>query len=91
MAVAIRLSRSGSKGKPFYKIVATDKRNKRDGRFIEKLGTYDPQLEDNKVVLNKERYDYWISVGAKPSETVQNLVKTLKNYAINAQIIKIVK
>ena len=77
MAVAIRLSRSGSKGKPFYKIVATDSRNKRDGGFLEKLGTYDPQLETKKFTIDKERYEYWLSVGAQASNTVANLVKTL--------------
>ena len=71
MALAIRLSRGGRKKRPFYRIVVTDKRMPRDGRYIEKLGTYNPLLDDEKrVQLVKERIEYWLSQGAKPSERV---------------------
>ncbi|MCC6598209.1 MAG: 30S ribosomal protein S16 [Alphaproteobacteria bacterium] len=73
MALAIRLSRGGRKARPFYRIVVTDKRMARDGRYIEKLGTYNPLLEQNndqRVVLVKERIEYWLSQGAQPSERV---------------------
>jgi len=74
MALAIRLARGGRKGRPFYRIVvAEDKRMPRDGRYIEKLGTYNPLLEndnDQRVQLVEERIKYWLSQGAKPSERV---------------------
>lgn len=73
MALAIRLSRGGRKGRPFYRIVVADKRMPRDGRYIEKLGTYNPILandDSNRVVLNEERIKYWLGEGAKPSERV---------------------
>ncbi|MFK7840617.1 MAG: 30S ribosomal protein S16 [Bdellovibrionales bacterium] len=73
MALAIRLSRGGRKGRPFYRIVVADKRMPRDGRYIEKLGTYNPLLEnsdENRVQLVEERIKYWLSQGAKPSERV---------------------
>ena len=73
MALAIRLSRGGRKALPFYRIVVADKRMARDGRYIEKLGTYNPLLQDNndqRVVLVKERIEYWLKQGAEPSERV---------------------
>ncbi|MCB1682337.1 MAG: 30S ribosomal protein S16 [Rhodospirillales bacterium] len=73
MALAIRLTRGGRKNRPYYRIVVADKRMPRDGRFIEKLGTYDPLLpsdNENRVRLVKERIEYWLSQGAKPSERV---------------------
>lgn len=73
MALAIRLSRGGRKNRPFYRIVVTDKRMPRDGRYIEKLGTYNPLLnqdDENRVKLVEERIKYWLSQGAKPSERV---------------------
>jgi small subunit ribosomal protein S16 len=73
MATRIRLARGGSKKKPFYRLVVTDKRSPRDGNFIEKLGTYNPILaSDNKerFQFNKERVEYWLKTGASPSEKV---------------------
>jgi len=73
MAIAIRLSRGGRKARPFYHIVVTDKRMPRDGRYIERLGSYNPLLNDaheNRVVLNQERIAYWLSQGAEPTERV---------------------
>ena len=73
MALAIRLARGGRRNRPFYRIVVADKRMPRDGRYIEKLGTYNPLLDDNdenRVQLVKDRIEYWLSQGAKPSERV---------------------
>src|SRR5918996_806793 len=73
MSVRIRLARGGTKKRPFYRIVATDSRDPRDGRFLEKLGTYNPILpSDNpeRVVLREERLRYWLGVGAQPSDRV---------------------
>ncbi len=73
MAVAIRLARQGAKKRPFYRIVAADKRYARDGRFLEQLGVYDPRAKHFRV--DHERYNYWVSVGALPTLTVKQLVK----------------
>jgi small subunit ribosomal protein S16 len=73
MAVSIRLSRGGAKKRPFYKIVVTDARNSRDGKFIERIGSYNPLLaKDNpeRIKLDAERARHWISVGAQPSDRV---------------------
>lgn len=73
MALAIRLSRGGRKSRPFYRIVVADKRMPRDGRYIERLGTYNPLLDDQneeRVKLVEDRIKYWLSQGAKPSERV---------------------
>lgn len=78
MAVTIRLSRGGAKKVPFYRIVATDRRSPRDGRFIEQIGIYDPLREPPEVRIDAERLDYWLSVGATPSETVGQLVKRFR-------------
>ena len=77
MAVAIRMKRMGRKNRAFYRICATDRRNPRDGRVIEELGTYDPSVPDTdaRCVLNGERINYWLSVGAQPSDAVRVLVK----------------
>ena len=73
MAVAIRLARGGSKKRPYYRIVVADSRNARDGRFIEKVGTYNPLLAKDspeRVKLDGERISHWLSVGAQPSDRV---------------------
>ncbi len=73
MALALRLTRGGAKKRPYYRIVVADSRKSRDGRFIERLGTYNPMLEkDNpeRVTLVKDRIEYWVGVGAKPSDRV---------------------
>ncbi len=74
MAVKIRLTRLGKVSKPVYRVIAIDENKKRNGRAIEVLGTYDPKFDPAKVVLNNERVKYWLSVGAKPTETVANLL-----------------
>jgi small subunit ribosomal protein S16 len=65
----------GAKKKPFYRIVVAEKRSKRDGRFVEALGYYDPCRNPASVKLNRERINYWIERGAQPSETVRSLIK----------------
>jgi small subunit ribosomal protein S16 len=77
VAVRIRMKLMGRKHRPYYRIVAIDHRQPRDGRVIEELGSYDPMVKntDERVKLNLERVDYWSSVGAQPSENVAVLVK----------------
>lgn len=73
MAVRIRLTRMGARKRPFYRIVAADARSPRDGRFLERLGHYDPLLPEDhpqRVVLNEERIRYWLSVGAQYTDRV---------------------
>ena len=75
--VTIRLSRGGAKARPFYHIVVTDSRNKRDGRFIERLGFFNPIAvkSEDPFRVDRARYDHWIGVGAKPSDRVADLIK----------------
>jgi small subunit ribosomal protein S16 len=73
MATSIRLSRGGSKKRPYYKIVVSDSRSPRDGRFIERIGSFNPLLakdDANRVVLDTERAKHWVSVGAQPTDRV---------------------
>ncbi len=76
--VTIRLSRKGAKKRPFYHIVVTDSRNKRDGRYIEKVGFFNPLAagQEEELRIDQERVDYWISKGAKASERVAALIKS---------------
>ena len=75
--VTIRLSRTGAKKRPFYHIVVTDSRNARDGRYIERLGFFNPIASggEERLRLNNERIDYWVSKGAQKSDRVAQLVK----------------
>ena len=77
MAVRIRMKKMGRKHRPFFRICAIDKRSPRDGRVIEELGYYDPMCKekDARTVLKADRVDYWISVGAQPSERCATLIK----------------
>jgi small subunit ribosomal protein S16 len=77
VAVKIRMKALGRKHRPFFRICALDARRPRDGRVLEELGTYDPTvpLTDARVVLNAARVDYWLSVGAQPSENVRVLIR----------------
>ena len=80
MSVRIRLSRGGSKKRPFYKVVAADQRSPRDGRFIERLGSYNPMLPKDhaeRFVINEERVKYWLSNGAEPTERLQKMLSNL--------------
>lgn len=74
MAVKIRLTRLGDKKAPFYRMVAADSRCARDGKYIENLGTYDPLKKPFELKLNKERIQYWLSVGATPTDTAKELL-----------------
>jgi len=78
--VRIRLKRMGRRNRAFFRICAFDAREERDGRSIEQLGTYDPMEkdEDKKVVLKRDRIEYWLSVGAQPTETVASILKKNK-------------
>lgn len=80
MAVRIRMKRMGRKHRPFYRVCVMDSRKAREGRAIEEVGTYDPMIHDKsqRVKLNLERIDYWISVGAQPSENVATMIKKVK-------------
>ena len=75
MSVKIRLKRVGAKNAPAYRIVVTDSRSPRDGRFIEELGSYDPKKGGVNYILDLERAKYWVGVGAQPSETVASFIK----------------
>jgi small subunit ribosomal protein S16 len=75
MSVSIRMSRHGAKKKPFYRIVVSDQRFPRDGRYIEQVGTYDPSAKAGAVKLDREKIASWIKKGAKPSQTVSELIK----------------
>ena len=81
MAVVIRLRREGAKNRPYYRVVVADKRAPRDGKFIEAVGSYDPQGKNQESPLKLERVDYWIKQGAKPSETVTSLIKKTRKKA----------
>jgi small subunit ribosomal protein S16 len=77
MSLKIRLARGGAKKRPFYSIVVADARSPRDGRFIEKLGTYNPMLEKGhaeRVTLKEERLKHWLGVGAQPTDRVQRFL-----------------
>lgn len=78
MAVAIKLIKYGKKGQPNYRIVAIDKREKRNGPYIEKIGLYNPLTNPPVLTINKERYKYWLNKGAEISEGILKLQKTLK-------------
>ncbi len=75
MAVKIRLARHGSKGRPFYRIVVADARSPRDGAFIDRIGTYDPQTEPSAITVDEEKAKSWIGKGAQPTDQVRNLLK----------------
>ncbi len=78
MAMKIRLARGGSKKRPFYRIVAADSRMPRDGRFIEKLGTYNPLLpkdSEERVKMNMERVQYWLDQGAQPTDRISRFLE----------------
>lgn len=79
--VIIRLSRGGAKKRPFYHIVVADRRNARDGRYIERVGYFNPIAKglEARLVLEKERIQHWLSLGAQMSERVAELVKTAKD------------
>ncbi len=73
--VRIRLARGGAKKKPYYRIVVADQRCKRDGRYLERIGFYNPMVKENRVEIDAERLKHWLSVGAQPSDRVGKLMK----------------
>jgi small subunit ribosomal protein S16 len=78
MAMKIRLARGGSKKRPFYRIVAADSRMPRDGRYIEKLGTYDPLLprdDENRVKMDVDRVQHWLERGAEPTDRISRMLE----------------
>jgi small subunit ribosomal protein S16 len=72
--LAIRLRRAGSKNRPFYRVVVTESRSARDGRFVEVLGSYNPRTKPEKLTIDRERLAHWLKAGAKASDTVRTLV-----------------
>lgn len=84
MAVKIRMQRFGAKKRPFYRVVAADERAPRNGRFLELLGIYDPMTKPSVVKFNQDRLNYWLSVGAQPSDTVASLIRRQKREAVVA-------
>jgi small subunit ribosomal protein S16 len=75
MSVRLRLQRFGAKKRPFYRMVAADQRSPRDGRFKEILGIYDPMSEPNVIDLKMDRVEYWLGVGAQPSESATHVIR----------------
>ncbi len=73
--VKLRLRRMGAINQPFYRIVAVDSRKKRDGKYIESIGWYDPKPDPSKIKIDTERALYWLGVGAQPSDTVRSLLR----------------
>jgi len=82
--VALRLSRQGTKDRPYYKIVAVDRRARRDGRPIEQLGTYNPMVEGVNYKIDLEKAEAWIGNGAQPSDTVNSIIKKARKEALEA-------
>ena len=81
MAVKLRLTRRGMKKKPFYRIVAADTEAPRDGRFLEIVGTYDPNLDPAAVVLHDDKLNYWLEQGATATPTVASIIKKARKAA----------
>ncbi len=73
--LAIRLTRMGAKKKPFYRVVVVEKRSKRDGKFVEIVGHYNPLAHPAQIVLDHDRVNYWIRCGAQPTDTVRSLIR----------------
>ena len=73
--VKIRLARGGAKKRPYYRIVVADSHKKRDGRFIERIGFYNPMVQENRFGIDGERAKYWRSVGAQPTDRVRKLME----------------
>ncbi|HEY6905678.1 MAG TPA: 30S ribosomal protein S16 [Candidatus Acidoferrales bacterium] len=76
--LTIRLARIGKKKHPFYRVIVTEKTRPRNGRFVEIVGTYDPQKKPATIQLDSERVEYWLGKGAQPSDTVRSLIRNPK-------------
>ncbi len=81
MALTIRLSRFGTKNEPHYRVAVAEARSRRDGDAVEYLGSYNPNAKGNPLNIKLDRFDHWVSKGAKPSDTVRSLVKRSKRAA----------
>ena len=79
MSVKIRLSRHGGKKKPFYRIVVSDSRSPRDGKFIEQVGSYDPKSVSGGIKIDRDKIERWLKRGAQPTQTVSELIKREKS------------
>ena len=91
MAVKLRLKRMGAKQRPFYRVVAADSKSKRDGRFIDTVGTYNPITVPAEVKIDEERALYWLQNGAQPTDTVRNLLSKagiMKKFADSKKKVK---
>jgi small subunit ribosomal protein S16 len=90
MAVSIRLSRQGTKKRPFYRVVVTDSRSPRGGKFLENIGTFDPakEVKDASLKIDHERLAYWRGTGATPSDTLVRLLKEVKKHEASAPAAK---
>ena len=75
MAIKLRLKRMGAKKKPFYRIIASDSRSPRDGRFIDEIGYYNPTVDPPEIKIDSEKAQKWIKSGAQPTDTVRSLMK----------------
>lgn len=84
MAVKLRLTRKGTKKKPFYRIVAADIQAPRDGKFLEAVGTYDPMQNPAVITLKQDRVQYWLEQGAKPTTTVKSILKKQSTESVPA-------
>jgi len=78
----IKLTRTGKKGQPSYRIVIAEARSKRDGKYVENLGYYNPLASPKVVKIDKKRYNYWVEKGAQPTETVRRLYNKITNYKL---------
>ena len=78
MAIAIKLIRNGKRGQPFYQLVASNKRNKRNGLYLEKIGSYNPLTNPPTITVNRERFEYWQSKGAQLAKGVKKLLAKIK-------------
>lgn len=83
--LTLRLNRQGTKDRPYYKIVAVDSRKRRDGRYIEQIGTYNPMEDGVNYDINVTKADEWISKGAQPSDTVRDIIKKARKEALHAE------
>ena len=84
--VKIRLRRFGKRNTPIYRVVVADNRSPRDGRIIEEIGTYDPLLKKNNFTLKLDRVDYWLGVGAQPSDTVASFIKKARKGSLEEAV-----
>jgi len=82
--VALRLNRQGTKDRPYYKIVVVDSRKRRDGRYIEQIGSYNPMVDGVNFTIDLEKVDKWESDGAQPSDTVRSIIKKARKAALEA-------